>query len=467
MSGPLVLTRAGAIEAQLWTGDNRIILPGLEANSVDSVVCDPPYHLTAGKKGGSGPASVNLNSPQGRARIGAGFMGQKWDGGDVAMRPETWEKALRVAKPGAYMLAFGGTRTFHRIWCAIEDAGWEIRDTIMWTYGSGAPKSLDISKALDRRAGFDRPVVGYDADRARPNRTGPVYGEKSYDRSDNGATITKAVSELAKEWQGWGTNLKPAFELICVARKPLDGTVAENIERWGVGGLNIDACRIAVGDDAYARNCSGDRGHDGTRDMVDRGATDMRMGGGNAAEGRWPANLIHDGSDEVVSLFPVEAGAFAPVRGTEPSAAALNAYGARDRVPGAYHEDFGGAARFFYCPKADRFDRNEGCENLPRGSLNWSSGDANPGVFQSEGTDRTSPNYHPTVKPVDLMRYLVRLVTPPGGLVLDHFMGSGSTGKAAILEGLRFVGIEGEAGHVAIAEARIRAAQRRVQSTMF
>ncbi len=354
-------------------GDCREVLKTLADASVDSIVTDPPYHLT---NNGGGPHNKTPNAYS-RAQAGAGsggFMGMAWDGGDIAQNPAVWAECLRALKPGGYLLAFSGTRTQHRMVCAIEDAGFEIRDQIGWAYGSGFPKS------------------------------------------HNG------------EWGG--TALKPAWEPICMARKPLIGTVEANWREHGTGALNIDGCRIAVSDSAYTRNMSGDRGHDGTRSADDTGATNMRPGGGKAADGRWPANLIHDGSDEVVAAFPREAGAQTAVRGTENSPASVGRItGARGRVPGSFHADSGSAARFFYCAKADRADRNAGHGN----------------------------NTHPTVKPTDLMRYLCRLVTPKGGVVLDPFMGSGSTLKAAELEGFSAIGIELDAAYIEIARRRIAA----------
>lgn len=394
---------------RIITGDCREVLRTLPEASVDAIVTDPPYHLTTGKKGGTGPASVNLESPYGRARIGTGFMGMKWDGGDVAMRPETWAECLRVLKPGGYLLAFGGTRTYHRLACAIEDAGFEIRDQIGWAFGSGFPKS------------------------------------------HNG------------NWGG--TALKPAWEPICMARKPLIGTVEANWREHGTGALNIDGCRIPVDDATYARNASGDRGHADNRER----AMDFGMTAGKAsAIGRWPANLIHDGSDEVLAAFPREAGAAAPVhkRNGDKFRTAYGAFkGNVDEAGSTFHADTGSAARFFYAAKASREDRNEGCENMPKKPLNWSSGEQSPGTFQSEGTDRSAHNAHPTVKPADLMRYLCRLVTPPGGTVLDPFMGSGSTGKAAVLEGFSFIGIELSPEYATIAEARIDHARRQGHQT--
>jgi site-specific DNA-methyltransferase (adenine-specific) len=361
----------------LHQGDSREILRSFADASVDSIVCDPPYHLT--NKGG-GPHGKGLATPYARSRAGAataGFMGMTWDGGEVAHDPALWAECLRVAKPGAYLLAFGGTRTFHRLACAIEDAGWELRDT-------------------DVRGHTPRPEDC-------PWLHGWMFGS-GFPKSHNG------------EWGG--TAQKPAWEPIVCARKPLIGTVEENWKAHGTGALNIDACRIEVEDESYARNCSGDRGHDGTRTPDEQGATNIRAGGGTAAAGRWPANLIHDGSDEVVALFPREAGAAAPVtvRNGDKFRGTYGAFaGNIDEAGSTFQGDSGSAARFFYCAKATREDRNEGCDAFERKALNWSSGSQNPGSFQAEGTDRTSPNFHPTVKPTDLMRYLCRLVTPGGG----------------------------------------------------
>jgi len=396
---------------RILRGDMREKLAEIAEACVDAIITDPPYHLTTGKKGGSGPASVNLESPYGRARVGAGFMGMKWDGGDIAMQPETWALLLRVAKPGAHLLAFSSSRTFHRMWCAVEDAGWEIRDTLMWLHGEGFPKS----------------------------------------------------SNQHGEWEGWGTALKPAFEPILLARKPLTGTVPENLTAHRVGALNIDACRVTVSDESeYAKNFSGDRGHGGTRDLIGHEATNMRMGGGKrqaSTLGRWPANVLHDGSYEVVSMFPGATGAAAPVhrRNSDKFRSTYGMFkGDVDEAGSTLHGDgLGSAARFFWCPKASKSDRNAGLGGMPKKSLNWSSGEQSPGTFQSPNTDRLNENFHPTVKPTELMQYLVRLVTPRGGVILDPFMGSGSTGKAAMREGMSFVGIELDEQYIEIAERRI------------
>ncbi|PUA41382.1 site-specific DNA-methyltransferase [Pseudomonas protegens] len=330
---------------------------------------------------------------------GLSFMNSQWDG-DVPP-VAIWAECLRVLKPGGHLLAFAGTRTHHRMVTRIEDAGFEIRDMIAWVYGSGLPKS----KNLDG------------------------------------------------DWQGWGAALKPALEPITVARKPLAGKVAANVLIHGTGALNIDACRIPA--EPMPPNT-------GTGAMPRRRENEHR-GPGIVAQphpsGRWPANLIHDGSPEVTALLPAEAGAAAPVH-LRKGDKFRNSYGAfagnLDEAGSTFYVDTGNADRFFYCAKASRIDRNEGCQGMDRQPLHWSSGDANPGSFQAAGTDKTSPNHHPTVKPTELMAYLCRLVTPPGGVVLDPFMGSGSTGKAALREGFRFLGIEREPCYFAIAQARLR-----------
>jgi site-specific DNA-methyltransferase (adenine-specific) len=404
----------------LHHGDCLEVMATMADNSVDAVVTDPPYGLS--------------------------FMGKNWDHGVPG--EAFWREALRVAKPGAHLLAFGGTRTFHRLAVAIEDAGWEIRDTIgmphesgdrgdclwllAWVYGSGFPKSLDVSKAIDKAAGAEREVVGeYDTRGIQePSKSGKTSSGISglqnvhfHQGCKSKITpITAPATSEAQQWQGWGTALKPAWEPVIVARKPLEGTVAANVLTHGTGGLNVDGCR--VGAESTKRTCNG-VGQSSSFDMAASG--EHRVNGSDA--GRWPANLIHDGSEEVVGLFPDVGKSTGGGKkngdkfcgGFAPSGEDVIGYG-----------DSGSAARFFYCAKASKADRGEG-------------------------------NTHPTVKPTDLMRYLCRLVTPPGGIVLDPFMGSGSTGKAAILEGFQFIGIERDAEYLAIAEARISHASNLTQ----
>ncbi|MGH8083913.1 MAG: DNA-methyltransferase [Lysobacter sp.] len=387
-------------------GDCRLILPTLDENSVDSIVTDPPYEI--------------------------GFMGKTWDSSGVAFDPATWAAALRVAKPGAYLAAFGGTRTSHRMACAIEDAGWELRDTIMWIYGSGFPKS----KNLDG------------------------------------------------DWAGWGTALKPAWEPIILARKPFKGPVAANVERHGTGALNIDGCRIGLseGDDPRL----GGNGAWTTTRIQSGDTVSLPRGEVKSSPlGRWPANLVHDGSDEVLAAFPSAPGQQGDLTGREPSRPAVNTYGdmPAPRVFKARREgessasrcyrDVGGtnfallpgvrrnptsAARFFYCAKASRADRNDGCTGMAMAKVHGPSGDGR--CWDIPGSKSTpQANNHPTVKPTDLMRWLCRLVTPRHGVVLDMFTGSGSTGRGAVAEGFRFVGIELGHENISIAKARVRATQ--------
>lgn len=367
--------------ATLINADCREAMRLLDENSIDAIVCDPPY--------------------------GLGFMGKGWDHGVPGK--EFWVEALRVAKPGAHLLAFGGTRTFHRLMAAIEDAGWEIRDTIMWVYGSGFPKSYNL------------------------------HGE----------------------WEGWGTALKPAFEPVIVARKPLVGTVAANVQQHGTGAINIDGCRVAT-DDVY----SYPNGAGGNTFTVAGGVDGSRTTPVESSPlGRWPANLIHDGGDDVLALFPDSngsGGSLPQVKITGYGDGAVGTgkseYFGGPRTP--HDAGKGSAARFFYCAKTSRKDRNDGTYGLEQravGSLNMRS-DAH--AERTGNRPQARGNHHPTVKPTELMRYLCRLVTPPGGTVLDPFMGSGSTGKAALKEGFGFVGVDNdmEHGYFDIAVARVRSA---------
>jgi len=383
--------------------------------SVDSIVTDPPYELTSARPGGRSPAT--------QGKVMKGFMGMEWDGSGVAFDPAMWAEALRVLKPGGWLVAFSGSRTYHRMACAIEDAGFEIRDQIMWIYGSGFPKG-----------GLDD--------------------------------------------EGRGTCLKPAHEPIVLARKPLIGSALANVAQFGTGKLNIDASRIG---DTGARNngrqagTNGIYGHIGATTAVDYG------------KGRWPANVIHDGSDEVLSAFPDAPGQIAGASSSSAPRGAQNVYGSllRGRPgeasansenagtvgfqmrPGERRNDSGSAARFFYCAKASKADRDEGLGQFePQSFVQFQTGNGESGQASSLSAGRETQyrNTHPTVKPEALMRWLVRLVTPVGGAVLDPFAGSGSTGKAAILEGRQFVGCELTAEYLPIARARITAAEARVAS---
>ncbi|UST71109.1 DNA-methyltransferase [Pseudomonas moraviensis] len=416
-------------EYQIMVGDCLELLRQMPQNSVDSIVTDPPYGLTKNKKGGSGVASINIESPYGRARIGTGngaggFMGLAWDS-DVPP-VEVWAECLRVLKPGGYLLAFAGTRTQHRMACRIEDAGFEIRDMIAWIYGSGFPKSRNIA---------EQDMLGADSD----------------------------------QWAGWGTALKPSLEPITMARKPLEKglTVAANVLKRGTGAINVDGCRVASDDpNPSISRRQGSTSHLSTRsaaESVAAGKLESRQSPkayraerAGEALGRWPANLIHDGSAEVVALFPAQAGAAAPVTGNEPTSngfsGSVKYSGMRDRVAGAFHGDSGSAARFFYCPKTSRKDRNEGLLSTDAPAV---AKDATMRDCETAEWSTRNGNSHPTVKPTDLMAYLLRLVTPPGGVALDPFMGSGSTGKAAVREGFQFIGCEIDEQYAVIARARI------------
>jgi site-specific DNA-methyltransferase (adenine-specific) len=400
-------------------GDSLDKLKELEDNSVDSIVTDPPYGLS--------------------------FMGKKWDY-DVPSQ-DIWEECLRVLKPGGYLLAFAGTRTQHRMAVRIEDAGFEIRDMIAWVYGSGFPKSLNIGKAVDKMEGTEYPK-------------NTVVSENG---SMSGANYTRNTidvqSKVAKQWEGWGTALKPALEPITVARKPIsEKTVAQNVLKYGTGGINIDECRVGsevinIHNAPKGTFAGGElnRGSDteSYRDSV----------------GRFPANLIHDGSDEVVALFPETK----PSRqnkisdNRENDGNSMFIDGVRN--PENSYSDSGSASRFFYCAKASKSERNKGLEEFEEKQTTGGGGLTNVGdKFGSIKAKQT--NSHPTVKPISLMRYLCRLVTPKGGTVLDPFMGSGTTGIGAKLEGFDFIGIEREAEYIKIAEARINAWEKEKQKKL-
>lgn len=405
---------------RLINGSSPEALCTLDDNSVDSIVTDPPYGLS--------------------------FMGKKWDYDVPSV--DVWRECLRVLKPGGHLLAFAGTRTQHRMAVRIEDAGFEIRDMIAWVYGSGFPKSLDVSKAIDKAAGAVREVVGENPN-SRPNmvRVGAAVLSPRVD-----APITAPATDLARQWEGWGTALKPALEPITVARKPLIGTVAENVTTWGTGAINVDGGRVPG--DGGGWNGLGDT-------PTNAYAQDWRRPDGVQREplGRFPANLIHDGSDEVVGLFPVSKDG---VTGKRTANGSMFDMGAHDQWCG--YGGAGSAARFFYCAKASRSDREDGCAHLEAKTAGEVTGGREEGSAGLEsprsGAGRRreeTRNHHPTVKPTDLMRYLCRLVTPPGGVILDPFMGSGSTGRGAVLEGFSFIGVEREADYIEIARARINA----------
>ena len=393
----------------------------------DSCVTDPPYHLTSIVKrfGKPGRAEAKVGATGAYARASRGFMGKEWDGGDIAFRPETWRAVFDALKPGAHLVAFSGTRTYHRMACATEDAGFEIRDQLAWCYGSGFPKSHDVSKGIDKAAGAERPVTHTtkSGGLARQNTVNAEQGfrpDDYYAERGNQFRSNDPITPEAAQWQGWGTALKPAWEPICLARKPLaESSVAANVLAHGTGAINVDGCRVEaagrtliVSDKRASVNTYGD-GLNGSRNA---GITD---------QGRFPANILHDGSGEVVGCFPDAPGQQRTVTGNEPSSPFANIYGDMpNRAGGAVPRgDSGSAARFFYSAKAGPLDR--------MGSK------------------------HATVKPVDLMRWLARLVTPPGGYVLEPFAGSGTTGIACLAEGFGCTMLELEAEHVADIERKL------------
>jgi len=494
-------------EIQLLLGDCLDKLKELDDNSIDSVVTDPPYEI--------------------------GFMGKGWDDSGIANNPELWKEVLRVLKPGGHLLSFSHSRTYHRQAVAVEDAGFEIRDQIMWIYGSGFPKSHNIGKAVDKIGGQsigwfgqwlrdwreENNITQKEIAKLFPSKTGGLTGcvanwelglniptteqfntiienfdlpfenieelEREIVGTKNSAcfgneerhtigaskSVEVDITKGNSDWEGWGTALKPAHEPIVMARKPLVGTVANNVLEYGVGGINIDGCRIgnekvsihhagSSSSETYGWN-KGDK-KDSSKDYYEN-------------EGRFPANIILD----------EEAGKILDEQSGDRGNGWKKNYGVTDYNGKQYdsstqqcifgggftgkntYADSGGASRFFYCPKASKKDRNEGCDDI----------ETKPIKGRDEGQDKTSiaykarpterQNIHPTVKPTDLMAYLVRLVTPKGGVVLDPFMGSGSTGKAAVREGMNFIGIEREDEYMEIAKSRIEAEQKKNKYQQF
>ena len=378
----------------------------LADNSIDAVVTDPPYGLS--KEPDMMEVMKHWMNGDDYVHTGGGFMGKSWD--SFVPGPSIWKEVFRVLKPGGHLLAFFGSRTYDLGTLAIRLAGFEIRDQIMWVYGSGFPKSLDVSKAIDKAAG-----VKFDAIPASGVGFMNAEGEGGYNVTKNQLIRAGESTDEAKQWSGWGTALKPAHEPICVARKPLSGTVAENVLTHGTGALNIDGCRIAT-DDVLSIG-SNNR----SNAAINFGMKDDKESQGQHELGRWPANFVHDG---------------------------LNA------------EEW---SRFFYCAKASKSDRDDGVSLAATSAAEMVDRDTDSAGMNSPraGAGRTSGarNDHPTVKPTALMQWLVRLVTPSGGTVLDPFTGSGSTGKACMLEGFKFIGFEMDPHYCEIAEQRIAKAR--------
>lgn len=419
-------------DSKIIHGDCLSVLPSFEPDSIDAVVTDPPYGLS--KEPDIAEVMRHWLAGDDYNHNSKGFMGKTWD--SFVPGPAMWKEVFRVLKPGGHMLVFAGTRTQDIMSIALRFAGFEIRDVIMWIYGSGFPKSLNISKAIDKILGAERQVSG-----VKPGH------EEFVNRKTNGDTVfkngmngfdrpwmhdedkkqmyhmqTEPATEQGKLYNGYGSALKPAYEPIIIARKPIEGTIAENVLKYGTGGMNIDGCRVPVNKQADASqirtmNRSKKDGESGWGMNTVQGDTPQVVG----ENGRWPANIIHDGSDEILELFP--------------------------------ETQKGSAARFFYCAKASQKDRDEGLDGE---SKQYSCDGRNKPIdnpFQRNSS--VAKNNHPTVKPTELMRYLVRLVTPPNGTVIDPFAGSGTTGKAAILEGFNFIGIEKEREYAEIARKRI------------
>jgi site-specific DNA-methyltransferase (adenine-specific) len=405
-------------------------------------------------------------------------MGKSWDSSGIAFNTDVWLECLRVLKPGGHLLAFGGSRTWHRIAVAVEDAGFQIRDSVAWLYGSGFPKSLDVSKAIDKAAGVEREVVtekvqdifGERTQEVRETRMNEPSGIVSVGQGERTVIERKETvpaTDDAVKWQGWGTALKPAFEPVIVARKPLVGTVAANVLEYGTGALNIDGTRIGAG---------GQLKWSTPRDMGFSGGTDSDGLAMSNAAGRWPSNVVLDEFtaglvDEQSGML--KSGSKKPL--TNKSPGGVYGHGRKFGNVNFFSASEGGASRFFYVAKASKRDRNEGLDALEE--QRHSDREKDDGVGGDNPRNRTNAakqNFHPTVKPTDLMRQLVRLVTPPSGVVLDPFTGSGSTGKAAILEGFEFIGCELTQEYLPIIEGRlnhavatVKAEQDREQEKLF
>lgn len=580
------------LDGPLIQADCMEAMRAMPPESVDAIVTDPPYGLSfmgkgwdtfdpttmaerVGKRDGTGPPS-DVRDGRSKGRASSAFANPGGEAGayDFSTRGqrafqawcEAWaSEALRVLKPGGHLLAFGGTRTSHRLACAIEDAGFEIRDSLMWLYGSGFPKSLDVSKAIDKarrrdyvaaavKLGLDIPgnslhdwtkaehapsdqwwerfkaVLSADDWQAIEREVIGTAdkGDAIFGNAQGEYDLTAPATPDAERWQGWGTALKPGHEPIVVARKPFAGTIAVNVLEHGTGAMNIDGCRVgfAGADDeaeTKGKNRHGDFGteHGGNSVYGDYTRDEPREN--YDPPGRWPANVVLSHSegcrrvgirtvrgdghfpadrgasgygsavedstggglkgqsdleerhldDELVEEWACEGGC--PVTELDRQSGEVGSgwkvnYAERYAAEGRQYEggnfggggyqagafsDAGGASRFFYTAKASRAERNAGLDQFEKRALLWSNGEQNPGAFQSDATEREARNFHPTVKPIALMRWLVRLVTPPGGIVLDPFTGSGTTGCAAVLEGFDFIGIERDAEYVGIARARI------------
>ena len=441
---------------KLYNGNMLDMLEVISPNSIDAIVTDPPYELN--------------------------FMDNSWDNSGVAFHKETWEKCIQVLKPGGYLLCFAAPRMQHRIACAIEDAGFEIRDTIMWIFGSGFSKSLNLGKSIESKM-----TVGSANTQEFKNLSGHKiesgdwgldknkveYGSRSTDYSKDKHLRTVDVSYTTAEglkWDGWGTQMKPAYEPIIVARKPCEGSITDNVLKWGVGGINIDDCRIPHNEDVKYANRKPKNGSVFNTETCGYDSTQDHSASPDV-KGRFPSNIIltYDETDEqeVCGGFPDSGSG----NGGTPYSYSGREYhnketsmfnGDKPQSPSNYN-DSGSAARYFYCAKASRKDRDEGLEEFMPQVGGGMSGTADQSLLTGSGNirDNMRKNFHPTVKPVSLCQYLIRLVTPDGGTVLDPFNGSGSTGKAVMYEnyerrkGYKYIGIELTEQYLPIAKARI------------
>jgi DNA modification methylase len=442
-------------EYKLHHGKNEVVMPFYPENFVDSIVTDPPYGIRfMGKAWDSFDINKTFNDRNQKAKNESVRPGRKSNGfgkalfagqydtslnGNIAFQLWFHERArlaYRVLKPGGYFVAFCSPRTYHRMVCAVEDAGFEIRDQISWVFAQGFPKSMDAAKAIDKHLGLKSRVVG--------KREHPTLKDKSkVDREaeqfhgQNGISdewdIKESVSEESKKWRGYGTALKPAHEPILIARKPLVGSVANNLIVYGTGAINIDGTRIPGEPWKFGSQPDFRGGKYGEKGLIANGrVNDTNIEGGEF--GRWPSNFIHDGSDEVMKMFPYTESGTGAIKRDSAKGHQGRTYSKESRpegTPSIEYGDSGSAARFFYCAKISPEDRSEG---LPEGM----------------------ENLHPTVKPTSIMRYLVRLVTPVGGLCMDPFNGSGSTGKACAFEMVRYVGIEMEEQNIPVSDYRIK-----------
>ena len=465
---------------------------------VDSIVTDPPYHLNSiverFGKDNSAPAQYGTDGAFKRASTG--FMGKEWDGGDIAFRQETWELCLKVLKPGGHLLAFSASRNYHRMAVAIEDAGFEIRDQIMWLYGSGFPKSMNIGKTLDKKLGNERESFGTKLKKAGDMRGG------NYVKGGDYKSIEIEITKGNTEWEGWGTALKPAHEPLVLARKPLsEKSVVDNVLKHRTGGINIDECRVE-GNDAKYPDTNPDFRDQGRQSKENMGIDKLSFGqtenvkrkvvvrktrtddsvfnNGNSSfraegtlyadadpRGRFPSNVMHDGSDVVKDIFPnTKSSNVSRERkaGTEfGQSSGWNKHNNVDSGLMPAYGDDGSASRYFYCAKTSKAERNQGLDNFIKKNkvFNGQSPNASKDMkgVEQKFTTKPSANTHPTVKPIKLMKYLCRLITPKGGTILDPFMGSGSTGMAAKEENFDFVGIEKEEEYFNIATARIESVE--------